>query len=195
MNYTLPYYGKKGTIAKIDENKRFYLVSRYGTNKKEKYILEVPKTSLNKELLMQNYYNDLNEYLIISKDKYNEYYKSKDKKIKGLNIIKLTGILMLGSSVPLLKTYNTLGYIGIALDVLSMPVIITAIKLSIDDKKLETKNKFINKYEELNHKLKIYNESKEINLEKTKYSKVVKDEKTPKRDLKKILERKKEYHN
>ena len=80
MNYTLPYYGKKGTIAKIDENKRFYLVSRYGTNKKEKYILEVPKTSLNKELLMQNYYNDLNEYLIISKDKYNEYYKSKDNK-------------------------------------------------------------------------------------------------------------------
>ena len=195
MNYTLPYYGKKGTISKIEENKKYYQVYRYGINKNDKYLLEVPKTAKNKELLINNYYNDIKEYLDQNNDKYKEYSKDKGKKVKGLNLLKLSGILMLGSSVPLLKTYNTLGYLGIALDALSIPVVIGAIKLSIDDKKLETKNKFINKYEELNEKLKLYNESEAKVLEKTQYSKVKKENKTPKRDINKKLQRKKEYLN
>ena len=90
MNYTLPYYGKKGTIAKIEEDKKFYKVYRYGINKKDKYILEVPKNNLNKELLLNNYYNDLEDYLRLNKDKYKEYSKTKNKKVRGLNILKIS---------------------------------------------------------------------------------------------------------
>ena len=194
MNYTLPFYNKKGTISKIEEKEKRYQVYRYGINKNETYILEVPKKGKNKEFLINNYYNDLVDYLNTNKEKYEHYQKdNKNNKIKNkhINLLKIIGLSMLGTSIPLLLTYDFLGYIGITLDILTIPVILTIIKLTKEKKKNDNKTKFINKYNELKHKLKIYTEKQNKNYELTKYSSLMKDTKEPKRDINKVLERKK----
>lgn len=192
MNYTLPYYGKKGTISKIEESEKSYQVYRYGMNKKDKYILEVPRSQKNKELLINNYYNDLYNYLNVNKEKYEQYKNTNHKKHINLNLLKLIGIVMLSSSIPLLQTYDILGYIGIALDILSIPVVISVVKLSIDEKKMENQNKFIEKYDKLQHRLRIYNEKQEKSHELTKYNGLVKENKEPERDINKKLKLKPE---
>ena len=191
MNYTLPYYGKKGTISKIEEREKKYIVYRYGMSEKDIYILEVPKNIKNNELLLNNYYSDLKNYLNANKEKYEQYKNKKYKKHPNLNLLKIIAIVMLSSSIPLLQTYNILGYVGIALDILSIPVVISVIKLSIDEKKKEKNIKFIKKYNELQHKLRLYNEKQEKSYKITKYSELTKDAKEPKRDINKKLIRKK----
>ncbi len=192
MNYTLPYYGKKGTIKNIEEKEKNYQVTRYGMNKSNTYQLQVKKNKQNEELLIENYYNDLLEYLNVNKNKYNNY-KQNNNKIKSstINLLKITGIVMIATSIPLIQSYETAGYIGIALDILSIPVIAGIIKLSIEEKKQNKRTDFINKYDELKHKLKIYTEKETKSLDLTKYSTVMKDDKEPKRDINKKLERKK----
>ena len=191
MNYTLPYYGIKGTIYKIEERENYYTVYRYGMSEKDIYILEVPKNIKNNELLLNNYYSDLKNYLNLNKEKYEQYKNTKYKKHPNLNLLKIIAIVMLSSSIPLLQTYDILGYIGIALDILSIPVVISVIKLSIDEKKKEKNIKFIKKYNELQHKLRLYNEKQEKSYKITKYSELTKDAKEPKRDINKKLIRKK----
>ena len=191
MKYTLPYYGIKGTISEIKESENYYTVYRYGMSEKDIYILEVPKNIKNNELLLNNYYSDLKNYLNENKEKYEQYKNKKYKKHPNLNLLKIIAIVMLSSSIPLLQTYNILGYVGIALDILSIPVVISVIKLSIDEKKKEKNIKFIKKYNELQHKLRLHNESLEKSHEITKYSELTKDAKEPKRDINKILIRKK----
>ena len=191
MNYTLPYYEKKGTISKIEEREKKYIVYRYGMSEKDIYILEVPKNIKNNELLLNNYYSDLKNYLNLNKEKYEQYKNTKYKKHPNLNLLKIIAIVMLSSSIPLLQTYDILGYVGIALDILSIPVVISVIKLSIDEKKKEKNIKFIKKYNELQHKLRLYNEKQEKSYKITKYSELTKDAKEPKRDINKKLIRKK----
>ena len=191
MNYTLPYYGIKGTIYKIEERENYYTVYRYGMSEKDIYILEVPKNIKNNELLLNNYYSDLKNYLNANKEKYEQYKNTKYKKHPNLNLLKIIAIVMLSSSIPLLQTYDILGYVGIALDILSIPVVISVIKLSIDEKKKEKNIKFIKKYNELQHKLRLYNEKQEKSYKITKYSELTKDAKEPKRDINKKLIRKK----
>ena len=191
MNYTLPYYGIKGTIYKIEERENYYTVYRYGMSEKDIYILEVPKNIKNNELLLNNYYSDLKNYLNLNKEKYEQYKNTKYKKHPNLNLLKIIAIVMLSSSIPLLQTYDILGYVGIALDILSIPVVISVIKLSIDEKKKEKNIKFIKKYNELQHKLRLYNEKQEKSYKITKYSELTKDAKEPKRDINKKLIRKK----
>ena len=193
MNYTLPYYGKKGTIKSIEETDKNYEVNRYGMNKNDTYQLKVKKNKINEELLVENYYNDLKNYLTEQKDKYDKYNKDNKNKVNQtkLNVLKLTGIILIGSSIPLLQTYGTPGYIGVALDIISIPIVIEILKLTIKEKKQNNRTKFINKYDELKHRLRIYNENNSKSLELTKYSSLISNNKEPKRDINKKLERKK----
>lgn len=194
MNYTLPYYGKKGTISNIKENERYYQTERYGLNKKETYILNVPKNKKNEELIIKNYYDDLKEYLNINKEKYNIYKEKRSKtKINSLktNILKLSSITMIAISIPLLLTHDIRGYIGITLDILSIPIIITSIKNSINERQDKKRKQFINKYNDLEHRLRIYNEKKSKNKTLTQYTSLKTYNKEPIRDLNKKLELKK----
>ena len=193
MNYTLPYYGKKGTIKSIEETDKNYEVNRYGMNKNDTYQLKVKKNKINEELLVENYYNDVKNYLTEQKDKYDKYNKDNKNKVNQvkLNVLKLTGIILIGSSIPLLQTYGTPRYIGVALDIISIPIVIEILKLTIKEKKQNNRTKFINKYDELKHRLRIYNENNSKSLELTKYSSLISNNKEPKRDINKKLERKK----
>ena len=194
MNYSLPFYGKKGTISNIKENEKSYIVNRYDITGKENLTLEVPKNNKNYNLLIENYYTDLKDYLITNNNKYEYYRKSKSKNKVNANTIiylKVASIALIIASLPLLRTQNTLGYLGIALDAIALPAIISSINLSIKEKNNEKRSQFINKYNELEHRLRIHNENKAKTISLTKYSEVKTNDKEPKRDLKMILEKKK----
>ena len=194
MNYNLPFYGKKGTISSIKEDNRNYIVNRYDFTGKPDIVLEVPKNNTNYEMLIDNYYTDLKDYLITNNNKY-EYYKKtrSNKKIdnKTANLLKVGSIAALAISIPLLNTHEALGYLGITLDVIAIPLLISSIKIDIQKKEDKKKTNFINKYNELEHRLRIYNEGKTKSITKTTYNGVKSNERTPKRDLRKVLERKK----
>lgn len=194
MNYSLPFYGKKGTISNIEETDKNYLVHRYDITGKENLTLKVPKNAKNYNLLLENYYTDLKDYLITNNNKYEYCKKNKAKnkvKVKTIIYLKLASIALIAVSLPLLSTQSTLGYIGVALDVLAIPTIISSFKLSIKERNSEKSANFINKYNELEHRLRIYNENKSRTVSLTKYSGVKTNDKEPKRDLRKVLEKKK----
>ncbi len=194
MNYNLPFYGKKGTISSIEENDKNYIVHRYDITGKENLTLEVPKNTKNYNKLVENYYIDLKDYLITNNNKYEYFKRTKAmNKVKASTIIysKIASIALIAGSLPLVANQGTLGYLGITLDAIAIPVIISSVRLSIKENNNEKKARFINKYNELAHRLIIYNEGKSRNISLTKYSEVKTDNKEPKRDLRKILEKKK----
>ena len=194
MNYSLPFYGKKGTISNIEETDKNYVVYRYDFTGKDSLVLEVPKNTKNYNLLLENYYTDLKDYLITNNNKY-EYCKRTrlNNKVKEKTIIslKIISIALITASLPLIATQGTLGYIGVTLDALAIPAIISSVNLSLKENNIKKKTNFINKYNELEHRLRIYNKGKSKTVSLTKYSELKIDNKEPKRDLKKILEKKK----
>ena len=194
MNYSLPFYGKKGTISTIKENNNNYIVNCYDFTGKDNIVLEVPKNNRNYNQLIDNYYKDLKEYLKANNNKY-EYYNQTKKENKTnkktITLLKLISIAAIALSIPLLSTHEELGYIGITLNAISIPLLVSSINLTTKARKEEKKKKFINKYNELEHRLRIYNENKVKSYDQTKYMGVKSYEKEPKRDLNKILEKKK----
>lgn len=194
MNFSLPFYGKKGTISKIQEQDKYYIVSRYDINGKEGFVTKVAKTTKNYNLLLENYYSDLKDYLVKYGNRYEEYKMTRlNKKINMnlVNLLKLVAIIMITSSIPLLLTHEALGYLGVVLDVLSIPTLVTSINLSLKDSNDKKKAEFINKYNELEHRLIMYNDNKEKTVNLTKYKGLKTDIKDPERDLTLIKEMKK----
>lgn len=195
MNYSLPFFEKKGTISNIREADKYYLVERYGLTSKEKNNFRVPKNEKNYYDLMDNYYNDVKDYLSKYANRYESYKMSRLKKPINTNVISIlssASIIMLVTSVPMLLTHGTLGYLGVILDVLSVPLIITSTNLKLKNNNNEKKINFIDKYNKLERQLMLYNEDKTRKNDKTKYKGLVKDkEKEPVRDLVKVLEKKK----
>lgn len=194
MNLSLPFYGQKGTISRIQEEDKYFLVYRYDINGKENFITKIAKTTKNYNLLLENYYSDLKDYLSKYGYKYEEYKMTRLKKkinMNLVNLLKLTAIIMITSSIPLLLTHEALGYLGVVLDVLSIPVLVTSINLSLKDSDDKRKAEFINKYNDLEHRLRIYNDNKEKTINLTKYKGLKTSIKEPERDLTLIKEMKK----
>ena len=104
----IPYYGKYNSISKIslsDDSKTF-LVKRYDNNGFEKNeIFEINNKTKNIEMLLINYYNDVEEYLKKNKNKYLSYKEQKItiKKMFDINIIeKLKKITKSSMTISLL---------------------------------------------------------------------------------------------
>ena len=187
MDYSLPFFEKKGTICNIIEEDKNYIVYRYDTNGK-KITLKVPKNSKNYNLLLENYYTDLKDYLDTNNNKYECYKKENLNKIKNskITLLKLVSILLLVASISLLATSGLLEYIGFILAIVSVPTIISSIAISAKEKDRENKLQFINKYNELENKLKIYNGSKNKTIKLTQYTGLNPNNRNPKIDLKKV---------
>ena len=172
----IPFYGKYNSISSIElSNDGFtYQVKRYdskGNEKKE--IFETPKKNRNTEGLINDYYNNVEEFLIKNKNKYMSY---KDKKIslkKNFNsntISKLKKFAKIGltaSTLLILLSSLTTGsiilcYIGF---IVLIPSSTSLFVLNDISKELKIKN-FINDYEEFDfnlaeHKLKIQKNNKQ----------------------------------
>ena len=66
----LPFYGKRGTIASIEELDKYYLVKLYeldGSLKEQNFSIK--KTSKNRKQLLENYYHKRKIYLFIRRRK------------------------------------------------------------------------------------------------------------------------------
>lgn len=172
MNLSLPFYEKKGTISRIEEQDKNYKVYRYGINKKEITIFMVPKNNKNYNLLRENYYNDLKDYLVKYANKYESYKITRLKKKIDMNLVSILtsiSIIMLVSSIPLLLTYESLGYIGVLLEILSIPILITTTDLRLKNSNDKKKAEFIKKYNQLEEQLRIYNKDKTKKNNKTTF--------------------------
>lgn len=197
MNLSIPFYGYKGTICKITENDKYYITYRYGTTEKEeKTIFLTPKNNKKScNELIKNYCDDLNNYLNKYKNKYDTYKVSRTNKLLSnnfVNILSSCSIIMLSLSVPLLLTHEALGYLGVALDVLSVPPAAIAIKLFKEKKDEDKKTAFIKKYDNLKNELNI--QLKQYPLEKrrskTEYKGLENSVDEPIRDISKCLTKK-----
>ncbi len=102
--YKVPFYGKKGTIKTIKENGNYYIVTRQGLNGEDGEVLATPKKY--KKNLMDNYLEDIQEYLDTNSAKYQTAKNNLSKKAFSKNKIVL-GTLMATS----ITTASVLGTI------------------------------------------------------------------------------------
>lgn len=92
----IPFYGKYNSISRIElsEDGFTYQVKRYDNKGKEKKeTFEVPKKNKNTDSLINDYYSNVEEFLIKNK---NKYTLSKDKKIslkKNFNLNKISKLI------------------------------------------------------------------------------------------------------
>ena len=107
-----------------------------------------------------------------------------------VSVLTSLSIIMLATSVPLLLTHEMLGYLGVFLDVLSVPMIAVSTNLRLKNANNKKKINFINVYDGLEHQLRLYDNGKARKYVETKYNGLTKDlGKEPVRDLVKILEK------
>lgn len=159
MNFELPDFGKKN-IKCIDFNSDNHniIVYRYGMKKGEEIIQKIPKKRNNEQDLINSFYKEMKDYLDTNVAKYESYNYTKLKKKLNKNLIKsliFASIVMMGSSIPLLSTYGSLGFLGITLDVIALPTFIAGINLSTKQKNDDRKEKFIKEYEEIYNRYRV----------------------------------------
>lgn len=176
MNFHLPFYEKKGTIKTITENERYYIVERYEADGKTTSVKMTKKTQKNFEALVENYYNDLKGYLDKYERKNKIYQESRLSKHNDKQTLKtsvLLSLMLIGLSIPLLQTYEALGYLGIVLDIIAIPFLINSTNLLLKEKEDEKKQNFMELYNDFSQKYYSYIKEKKKNdakkLEKTQY--------------------------
>ena len=166
LDKTIPFYGKYNSINSVNYNEEnnIYYVKRYDYNgliKEETF--EIPNNKKNTSLLKDDYYNDVSQYLIKNKKKYNTYKSKKmsinkdvDKKFinktsKLLKILLIVGVCLVGASFYL-TTLPLLIYLATGILATSS---VCLLMLSDLNKELKIKN-FINDYEDFELALKEY---------------------------------------
>lgn len=171
----LPFYGKRGTIASIEELDKYYLVKLYeldGSLKEQNFSIK--KTSKNREQLLENYYHYLEEYLNLEniKEKYTclleEEKKNQNpllnKKLVAilLSISILVGITPLASSIVLNSGLLwTIGKYTLVIGAAFSTASIISLK---NIKENNDSISFTKNYENLKKDLELYNEEKDKEL-------------------------------
>lgn len=171
----LPFYGKRGTIASIEELEKYYLVKLYELDGKlYKQNLHIKKTSKNKEKLLENYYNCSEEYLNLenTKEKYTSL-KEEEKKNQNpllnkklvailLSVSILVGITPLASSIVLNSGLLwTIGKYTLVIGAAFSTASIISLK---NIKENRDSMSFTKNYENLKKDLELYNEEKDREL-------------------------------
>lgn len=173
MDLNLPFFGKKGSVKNILENEKTYTISYYGVSLKDDCVVsEIPKNEKNYNLLMEIYYNDLEEYLIINSSRYDSYKNSKFLE-KGnadlINLLLILAVLLIGCSIPMILSFENLFLLGIGLDVLSIPVLVTSFGLYFKEIDSKKKEKFVENYRKLEYRYRLFKEDESKQNIKTKY--------------------------
>lgn len=168
LNYKLPFYEKKGSIAAILETESDYQVWRYKIDGKiEQESSHIKKTSSNKQALLNEFFTNVEEWLTTNKNKYEELIANNPNKLETKSVLNkqntmiililsiIIGICPLATSIILESA--SLWTIG-AGTFISGAAFTTASIIRLNSIKFEEKNtKFKNKYESMQHELKIYN--------------------------------------
>lgn len=171
----LPFYGKRGTIASIEELDKYYLVKLYeldGSLRKEDFPIK--KTAENLKKLLENYYNCSEEYLNLenTKEKYTSL-KEEEKKNQNpllskklvailLSVSILVGITPLASSIVLNSGLLwTIGKYTLIIGAAFSTASIISLK---NIKENRESMSFTKNYENLKKDLELYNEEKDKEL-------------------------------
>lgn len=176
INLKIPFY-EVGRISRIVEVNNFYIVDRYGVNEKEIKTFSISKKDKNLNMLLKNYYDDLQGYLNFNNIKLENYKNNCFKSIQYMkNFRNIKYIALVLALLPLIGGVlesTTLVTLGIFLDVVFIPAFFWfdfgARKYSQEERKYN----FVKEYANYKKAIEIYNKEK-VNKKgsPTKYSKV-----------------------
>jgi len=172
MGMKLPFYGKRGSIASIEEEKTNYQVATYDIDGNlNDFILNIKKTKKNENELVSLFYAEMDEYLRFNKDKYDSLVKSGSKKYLNTKLVKmllfvavLVGIMPIGIGIILANSILfDIGMVSFVIgSVSSTASIIVLEKL----KKHNSNIDFVRDYANLLHDYNIFVNSKDKNKTK-----------------------------
>lgn len=156
---TAPFYGKRGSIYKIEQNGNIYIVTRYGVNGNEGEKLITPKRY--KDKLIKNYMDDIKKYLEMNWEKYCTSLSEQPKEIISKKKIILSSTvsstLAITSGVAIILAPESLMMI-------SLPAFFTTFIVSCNElkklkkyRKEEKEKVFRKQYENLTNKVNEYN--------------------------------------
>lgn len=165
VNYKLPFYGKRGSIGEIKETESGFQVLTYNVDgDKFNETIMIRNTPSNRIDLLNNFFQNVEEYLKINQNKFIEL-KNKEKKNvanKNMAMIILIVSVLLGIGIPgvgiCLGTAN-FGSLGASLIVGAAFATASVISLK-NGKENESIDDFVKNYYNLQHELKIYKEER-----------------------------------
>lgn len=178
---SLPFYGKVGSISKIEpvyqeDQLKHYLRYEYDATGKEKTAQIVPKRQKNK--IASNYYQDVKDYLLTTQSQYNTYQATRlKKKIQpknlylDLTISAILSCLGFGLSILSVQTASISWITYVSIMIFAAPGAYFGIKLkeAIEYTKDQKKHKFIKQYKEYQTALNEYNLSLSKRQQPTQY--------------------------
>ena len=177
LDKKIPYYGKYNSISNvtISEDGKNYLVRRYDDKGKiREEVFKTPNKPKNKQLLLKDYYHDIEEYLIKNKTKYEDIITSEKllkKNISLDNIKKYTKIFSISTCLSAILVATSI-YIpsAIILYYISSSMLVVSgvgTLLTTDLAKEVKKKNFVDNYNQFNKDLKTYQTSIENNNKQT----------------------------
>ena len=105
-----PFYGLKGSISRITKDGNYYLVTRYDTNGKDGETFPTPTKKKNE--IVENYIDDIKNYLEANHTKYlmslNQQSKKRLSKKTAILLASIFGTLAISSVVGTLFTTGVL---------------------------------------------------------------------------------------
>ena len=191
---TVPFYGVKGSICKIEEKEHQYITTRYGVNGEEGEILITPKRKKGKEL-EKNYIEDMKKYLEKDWERYLTSLNQQPKKIisKKKTIIAsvIAATVATATGIGIMLTSEIMMTIYLPIFITSFIITCSEIKQLKRITKEEKEKKFRKQYESLTKKVNDYNRrTAKAHGSITKYSNIKQNTKNKtigdKRILKKV---------
>lgn len=172
MGMKLPFYGIRGSIANIEEDKNSYQVATYDIEGKlNKFILNIKKTKKNENDLVSLFYTQMDEYLRFNKSKYDSLIKRGNKKYLDTKLVKLllfisvlVGVMPIGIGIILANSILIdIGIVSFAVGAVSTTgSIIVLEKL----KKHNSNVDFVRDYANFLHEYNVFVNSKDKNKTK-----------------------------
>lgn len=172
-----PYYGQRGSIFKIEEEKNHYLVTRYDSNGKNGEKLYTPKRK--RHALYKNYIDDVTKYLEKNHTKYITCKSNEPKKkIKKKQVAVKTTICSIITTASVLAGIFTKGSISYTCFTAFFVTFIASCNQFKEVKQYITQEQnrkfinFYNNYEEQVNKYNIEKDRTNSKINTTKYSKI-----------------------
>ena len=147
----VPFYGKGGTIFRIEEASEAYYKVLYNSDGSIRK-LKVPvskKKSKNLNFLLNDYIEEVRNYLNSSYDKYMECSNNRVKVIfsnREYSVLLIINILAVLVSIPFLFTITIAGLIFSVVSFFLLYILLVIHKK--DEEKIEKHDSFVRKYEE-----------------------------------------------
>ena len=166
----LPFYGKGGTIYRLEEADDAYykvIYNQDGTIKPQKLPIS-KKKGRNYRLLESEYYKEVEKYLKCLNDKYleveNTSYKTtlSNKQFYALAIVTFLASV---ASIPFLLTTATIGLVFETISILALYIVCDIHKKDV--KNIKEHSSFVKKYKELERDFANYNLGNTNSKEKT----------------------------